>query len=326
MGLNEWVSPASVEHAVEELAASKSQIVAGGTNVSDLMRLGHKLGPRFLDISKLELTEIQQRETATLIGALVSNTAVANSVHVKKQYPALSAAILSGASQQIRNAATVGGNLMQTTRCSYFRATDWPCNRRSPGSGCAAISAPGSGHAVLGGSSRCIATHPSDMAVALLAMNATVIFQNREKIRDGIPISQFYLAPGVTPHIETCLPDGALITGVEIECDPLFENSGYIKLRGRASYEFASASVAAAISMKNGIMQRVSIALGGVATIPWRDVEAEQILVGGRPTRERIEHYCESLLAPAKPSLETQHKLPLVRGAIHKLITRLAAR
>lgn len=322
---NEWVFPATVKHAVEELATPGAQVVAGGTNVSDLMRLGHKSGPRLIDLSRLELTGIQQRESTTLIGALVSNTTVANSAHLKNLFPALSAAILSGASQQIRNVATVGGNLMQTTRCSYFRASDWPCNRRTPGSGCTAINAPLSDHAILGTSSHCIATHPSDMSVALLALNAKVLFDKKDKAY-ALPISEFYPVPGVTAHVTTCLPENALITGVELEHDPLFEVSGYIKLRGRASYEFASASVAAAIAMKNGMIQRVSIAVGGVATIPWRDIEAEQILIGRRPTRERIDLYCDHLLDAAKPCLETQHKVPLVRGAIHKLITRLAGR
>jgi xanthine dehydrogenase YagS FAD-binding subunit len=322
MGPTEWVFPDTIKAAIAEMAKPGSQAVAGGTTLMDLMRLGHPTGSRFVDLSRLDLKRIHHMDGTTVIGGLVSNTEMANSALIKTKHPALSEAILLGASQQIRNSASLGGNLLQATRCSYFRSPDWPCNRRTPGSGCAAIDEPGSGHAILGISSHCIASHPSDMAVALLAFDATVICEDLSATH-RIPISEFFVVPGNTPDIETRLPVGTLITAVELLQDPLFQKSGYVKLRGRASYEFAAASVAAAVELKNGVVKRVAIALGGIASVPWRDVAAEQILVGHRPAPERIDHFCDILLGAAESRPQTQYKIPLVRGAIHYLLSRL---
>ncbi|MDX2484466.1 MAG: FAD binding domain-containing protein [Pseudodonghicola sp.] len=323
MGPTEWVFPDTLACALAELAKPDTQGVAGGTTVLDLMKMGHETGVRFVDLSRLDLKRISESADVTVIGGLASNTDVANAALIKMRHPALSDSILLGASQQIRNAATVGGNLMQATRCSFFRSPDWPCNRRAPGSGCAAMQAPGSGHAILGTSSHCIATHPSDMAVALLALDATIVCETLTG-RHRIPMAQFYRQPGETPSEETRLPAGALIVAVEVPHDPLFQSSGYLKLRGRASYEFATASVAAAIELENGVVHRVAIALGGIATVPWRDASAEALLLGNTLTDEGIDLFCDHLLAAADTRPETQHKAPLIRGAIHHMLKRLA--
>tara|TARA_R110000737_G_scaffold352719_1_gene399909 strand:+ start:1272 stop:2249 length:978 start_codon:yes stop_codon:yes gene_type:complete len=322
MGPSDWIFPETIEDALAALSKPGAQAIAGGTTVMDLMKLGHTTGTSYVDLSRLDLKHIRHMNGTTVIGGLASNTAVAEASLIRTHHRALSEAILLGASQQIRNAATLGGNLLQATRCSYFRAPDWPCNRRVPGSGCAAVDAPGNGHAILGTSAQCIATHPSDMAVALLALDATVVCVDVNGAH-RLPISQFFALPGESPHVETLLPAGALLTEVELPQDPLFRTSGYVKLRGRASYEFASASAAVAVEVADGVLNRVAIALGGVGSVPWRDLDAEQILVGHRPDRDRIDLFCDRLLGAAERRPQTQHKIPLVRGAVHHMLSRL---
>lgn len=319
----EWVFPSTVEHAVAALADGRSQAVAGGTTVLDLMKLGHAVPGRFVDISRLPLGEIVETRDSLIIGALASNTKVANSPLVRSSFTAISEAILAGASQQIRNAASVAGNIMQATRCSYFRTPDWACNKRSPGSGCEAQRAPGHGHAVLGASDQCIAVHPSDMAVALLAFDAVVHVQTPSGLV-RIPFGEFYLLPGETPDRENRLPPRSLIVAVEVPKKSTAARSGYLKLRGRASYEFASASVAAWLEYRVGRIASVSVALGGVATRPWRNKAAETWLTGKPLDGETIDHFCDQLLDGAEPTPETEYKLPLARGAIHRMLSRLA--
>lgn len=323
MGAPDWAYADDIDEALRALADGDSIPVAGGTTVIDLLKLGHKLPSRFVDISRLPLKGVIRTGDTLRIGAMTSNTAVADSADVRLHCPALSQAILLGASQQIRNAATVGGNLMQATRCVYFRTPDWPCNRRDAGSGCEAIRVPMHDHAVLGTSSQCIATHPSDMAVALLALDA-VVHAECPSGEHRIPISEFYRLPGQSPERQTALPASALITAIEIPITQAAKRSGYIKLRGRASYEFASASVAAALLMDQNIVRSVSIALGGVATKPWRSVEAEAILVGMSLSPDVINGFCDNLLSDADPRHETEYKIGLVRGAVHRLLTELS--
>lgn len=319
----EWLFPANVEEAVGALAEQGNRAVAGGTTVFDLLKLGHPLPRRFVDISRLPLGRIVETPGSLTIGALCSNTSVANSPVVRLAFPAIPQAILSGASQQIRNAASVGGNIMQATRCPYFRTTSWPCNRRSPGSGCEALSAPTHAHAILGTSKHCIAVHPSDMVVALAALDATVL----ARTPDGdltIPITDFYTEPDGAWDQGTMLPSKALITAVKVPHTDASRRSGYLKLRTRASYEFAMVSVAAALSFRSGKVEAASIALGGVGTRPWRRKEAERLLVGEKLDQGPIDSFCDALLDGADLRPETEHKLALSRRAVHRVLRALA--
>lgn len=319
----EWIFPASVDEAVALLARPGHQAIAGGTTVLDLMKLGHRPGPVLVDISRLDLTEISEGGGIIRIGAMVSNSQAARSPLIRERLPALSEAILMGASEQIRNAASIGGNLMQATRCGYFRDLAWPCNRRTEGSGCAARMTPAAGHAVLGASAACIATQPSDMAVALLAFDAVVVARTIEgTVR--ISVAGFFRGPDEKALPATRLPQGALITGIEIPAPAGPEASGYVKLRGRASYEFASASVAARLEFDGDVLGRAAIAFGGIATTPWRDREAEQLLIGAPLGRAQVGLYLDRALAGADTRPETAHKIPLARGAVHHLLERLA--
>lgn len=318
----EWIYPRTVQQAVCALSEKQSLAVAGGTSVLDLLKLGHPVPDRFVDISRLPLHQIIETQDSLLIGAMVSNTALANSKAVQVGFKALTEAVLAGASQQIRNAASVGGNIMQATRCPYFRTTDWPCNRRDPGSGCEAVRAPRHEHAILGATLHCMATHPSDMAVALLAFDAVIHVQTLDGLVK-IPFAKFYLSPGTASGRETALPDHALITAVEVprSCDG--RRSGYLKLRGRASYEFATVSVAATLTFEEGRATSVSVALGGVASWPWRDKAAEALLIGSKLDAGMIDRFCDVLLAGASLRPETAHKLRLARGAIHRQLSEL---
>lgn len=323
MATVEWVFPSTVEQAIAALADGQSQAVAGGTTVLDLFKLGHAGPERFVDVSGLPLREITETRNSLIIGALASNTQVANSPLVRSNFAAISEAILAGASQQIRNAASVAGNIMQATRCSYFRTPDWACNKRLPGSGCEALNAPGHSHAVLGTSHHCIAVHPSDMAVALLAFDAIVHAQTPDgPVR--IPFGEFYLLPGDTPCRENLLPPRSLIVAVEVPRKTEAPRSGYLKLRGRASYEFASASVAAWLDCREGRIASAAVALGGVATRPWRNRAAEARLIGKPLDRETIDRFCDQIFDGAQPRPGTEYKLPLARGAIHRMLSRLA--
>jgi len=324
MGSVDWFFPADMEQALAQLRDGDSQAVAGGTSLLDLFKLGHPLRRRLVDLSRLPLKEITSDDRTISIGALASNTAVAQSRLVQSECPALSQAILLGASQQIRNAASVGGNLLQATRCVYFRTPDWRCNRRAPGSGCEAQTAPLPSHAVLGGSTSCIAVNPSDLAVALLALDATVVATTSDNTVERIGMKDFYPLPGATPHVTSALPPGALITSVEIPRSRLTKRSGYSKLRGRASYEFATASVAAAVEMDGAIVSRVAVALGGIATRPWRLAAAETILTGKTIHPAAVDEFCDLLLRDADARAATRHKVSMVRGAVHRLLTHLA--
>lgn len=320
----EWSFPTTTEAALADLAVPGAVAVAGGTTLLDLLKLGIGGRRRLVDLSRLDLRDITARDDTLFIGALADNSAVARSPLVRASHPALSEAILMGASEQIRNAASVGGNLMQASRCTYFRAPEWPCNRRRPGSGCPAIASPMAGHAILGTGTDCIATHPSDMAVALLALDARIHWKGRGDEGDSA-VDDFYRLPQGTPHLQTRLPDGALITGVELPETTMARNSGYLKLRARASYEFASASVAAALEVAKGRVRTVAIAIGGLGTVPWRDRKAEEVLLDRPLSSDGIDLYLDRLLANADQRSETVHKIGLARGAVHRMFERLVA-
>jgi xanthine dehydrogenase YagS FAD-binding subunit len=297
-------SPAEAAAAVARLEGAK--FIAGGTNLLDLMKLEIETPAHLIDVNGLALDKIETTPDGGLrIGALVRNTDLAADERVRRDYALLSRALLAGASGQLRNRATTAGNLLQRTRCPYFYDTNQPCNKRKPGSGCAAIGGFSRQHAVVGTSDACIATHPSDMAVALLALGATVETVRPDGTTRSIPIAEFHLLPGDTPHIETVLAPGELITAVTLP-KPLGGTHVYRKVRDRASYAFALVSVGAVVQ-PDGTGR---VALGGVAHKPWRVEAAEAQLSKGAKA------VTEGLLAGAKPTHENAFKLPLVERTL----------
>ncbi|MEV4170529.1 xanthine dehydrogenase family protein subunit M [Nonomuraea sp. NPDC049709] len=293
-----YVKPTDVEAAVRAAATEPgAKYLGGGTNLVDLMREGIERPDTVVDVTGLPLDTVEELPGGGLrIGALVRNSVLAADGRVRARYPVLSQALLAGASAQLRNMATVGGNLLQRTRCPYFYDGASACNKREPGSGCDAIDGFNRGHAILGVSESCIATHPSDMAVALAALDAVVEVRGVNGPR-RIPLTDFHRLPGHTPEIETELGPGDLVTAVELP--PLTAASRYRKVRDRASYAFALVSVAAALRVQDGTVAEVRLALGGVATKPWRAREAERILLGGPADEAAFRHAAEVELAAA---------------------------
>jgi xanthine dehydrogenase YagS FAD-binding subunit len=276
-----YTRAASEDHAIRTLAASADyRILAGGTNLLDLMKMGVERPSELIDISRVPASAIEERDGGVRIGALATNTDLANHRLIRERYPVLSQALLAGASPQIRNMATAGGNLMQRTRCDYFYDPSYAqCNKRTPGSGCAALNGQNRMHAILGASDQCIAVHPSDMAVALAALNATVEVAGPSGAR-SIPMIDFHLLPGSTPNIETALKRGEMITAVTLPA-AISQRSHYLKVRDRNSYAFALVSVAAILDLDaGGRIRQARVALGGVAPKPWRVVEAEEAIQG----------------------------------------------
>jgi xanthine dehydrogenase YagS FAD-binding subunit len=285
-------------------ANSRARYLAGGTTLVDLMKLDVEQPMQLIDITGLPLTELTVRGDGTVrVGAMVRNSDLAHNEDVRTRYPMLSQALLAGASGQLRNMATTGGNLLQRTRCPYFRDTATACNKREPGTGCSAIEGHNRGHAVLGTSEFCIATHPSDMAVALIALDARVrvLGPGGERV---IPISQLYRLPDDHPEIETTLAPGELIVAVDIPPLAFAARSLYLKVRDRASYAFALSSAAVAIDLHDGIIRDARVALGGVATKPWRSTAAEVALRGRAARRETYRDAAEAALVGAVPRRE----------------------
>jgi xanthine dehydrogenase YagS FAD-binding subunit len=299
------------------LAADRpgARFVAGGSNLLDLMKVQVETPDRLVDISRLALSDITKTDDGGLrIGALVRNADLAAHERVRQDYPLLARALLAGASGQLRNMATTGGNLLQRTRCYYFYDTALPCNKRAPGSGCGAIGGFNRIHAILGASDRCIATHPSDMAVAMLALDGVVETRSATGTRQ-IPLSEFHLLPGDTPHVETVLRQGELIEAVVLP-PPVGGDQLYRKVRDRASYAFALVSVAAAITVADGTISRAALAFGGLAHKPWRDPTLEQALLGERPSPALFDHAADILLAAARGQGKNDFKIPLVRRVL----------
>jgi xanthine dehydrogenase YagS FAD-binding subunit len=303
------------------------RFIGGGTTLIDLMKLNVEQPQTLIDINRLPLDKIEALPDGGLtIGAVARNSDLAYHPLVRKNYAVLSEALLSGASAQLRNMATTGGNLLQRTRCMYFRATDMPCNKREPGSGCAAINGANRGLAILGTSEHCIATNPSDMNVAMAALEATIHVRGIKGER-SIPIADFHVLPGSTPQRETVLEPGDLITHVTLPPPPPGSRSLYLKLRDRASYEFALASAAVVVTVAGGKVTRARVALGGVGTKPWRSTEAEQALTGQAATEEVFRNAAEAALRGAKPQSENGFKVELAkRCLVHalKLATQAA--
>jgi xanthine dehydrogenase YagS FAD-binding subunit len=312
--------------AVKQVSGSaKAAFLAGGTCLIDLMKLHVENHDLLVDIARLPLDKIEATDGGGVrIGANVRNSDLAHHETIRKKYPALSEALLSGASPQLRNMATVGGNLMQRTRCPYFRDGFSPCNKREPKSGCAAKDGYNRSHAVLGVSDHCIATHPSDMCVALVAFDAIVKTQGPKGER-AIPVTDFHLVPGDTPDRETVLEHGELITAVELPAAAWAAKSHYLKVRDRASYEFALASAAVALEVADGIIKTARVALGGVATKPWRAAEAEKGLVGQKPGVPAFTAAAETAAKGAVPRQFNSFKVALVRRVIVRALETVAA-
>jgi xanthine dehydrogenase YagS FAD-binding subunit len=321
-------SAAAVATAAQAKTAQQGadvRFVAGGTTLLDLMKLNVETPARVIDINRLPLDKIEATPDGGLkIGATVRNSDLANHPTVKRDYAVLSQAILSGASAQLRNMATTAGNLVQRTRCVYFRDTAMPCNKREPGTGCPAITGANRMLAILGTSEHCIATNPSDMCVAMAALEATIHVQGPKGVR-AIAIGNFHLLPGTTPHRETVLEPGDLITHVTLPPRVAGSKQVYLKLRDRASYEFALASAAVVITVAAGKVTRARIALGGVGTKPWRSPEAEAALVGEAVNQTSFRNAAEAALRDAKPQSENGFKIELAKRCLTHVLQMATA-
>ena len=298
-------------------ATPGAQFLAGGTNLVDLMRENVMRPAAVIDINRLPLREIEPtRQGGLRIGALATNSQLAWDARVRERYPLLSQAVLAGASAQIRNAATVGGNLLQRTRCLYFYDPATCCNKRAPGSGCAALDGVNRMHAIFGASDHCIATHPSDMCVALEALDATVHVAGPAGART-LPFGDLLRLPGHTPHRETTLGEDELITAVELPRDGYSRHAVYLKVRDRQSYAFAVVSVALGLRIENGTVRAFGCALGGVAHKPWRDREAEALLTGCHVDDAlAVERFADALIARADPRPGNAFKVDLAHRAV----------
>jgi xanthine dehydrogenase YagS FAD-binding subunit len=307
-----YTRPEHVADAVRLAAQESARYLGGGTNLVDLMKLGVERPEHVVDISRLPFAQIEVRgDGAVQVGANVSNAELGAHREVRRRFPALSQALLAGASGQLRNAATVGGNLLQRTRCLYFQDVTKPCNKREPGSGCPARDGEHHNLAILGASEHCIATHPSDMAVALAAFDAVIHVQTADGPRE-VAIADLYVAPGDDPRQETTLPPGALITAVVVPPLSFAATSRYRKVRERASYAFANASVAAAVDVADGTVRDVRLAFGAVAPMPWRARIAEDELRGRPLQTDTARAALAAELAAARPLRDNAYKLDLI--------------
>lgn len=310
-----YVRPADADAALAAAGAKGASFLAGGTTLVDLMRLEVMRPDALVDLAPLPLAAIERDGDRLRIGAMARNTDVATHPVVVQRYPLLSQALLAGASPQVRNMATVGGNLLQRTRCPYFRDLAVPCNKRAPGSGCAARDGYTRSHAVLGTSASCIATHPSDMCVALAALDA-VVHTRRGGSARTIPVTALHTLPADHPEIETVLEHGELVTHVELPASPFAAHARYVKVRDRAAFAFALAAAAVGLDVADGRIRSARIALGGVATKPWRALEAEQLLAGQAPSRTVFERAAHAALAGARPERDNAFKVALARRTI----------
>ena len=314
-----------VQQAIQAAGQSQTRFIAGGTTLLDLMKLNVERPAQLVDINRLPLDQVEKLPDGRLrIGATVRNTDLAHHPTVESDYSVLSQALLSGASAQLRNMATTGGNLLQRTRCMYFRNDAMACNKRTPGSGCSAIEGDNRTLAILGTSKDCIATNPSDMNVALTALEATIHIQGAKGERD-VAIGDFFLLPGSTPQRENVLEPGELITFVTLPAPKAGSKQIYLKLRDRASYEFALSSAAVVAVVNGGKLDFVRVALGGVGTKPWRSLEAERLL-HGKPAEEKVfRQAAEAALHGAQPQSENGFKVQLAKRCITHALTLATA-
>jgi xanthine dehydrogenase YagS FAD-binding subunit len=321
----QYARATDVSDAVRQIAVDpEAKFIAGGTNLVDLMKYDVERPPRLIDITRLPLKTIEQTSTGgLLIGALVPNTDLAYHPIIEQRYPLLSSAILAGASQQLRNMASTGGNLLQRTRCFYFYDVATPCNKREPGSGCSAIDGINRINAILGTSEHCIATHPSDMCVALAALEAKVHVTGPSGER-VIEFKDFHRLPGDTPQRDTNLEPNEIITAIELPAQGFATNYSYLKIRDRLSYAFALVSVAAALELDGGRVKEARLALGGVAHKPWRNPEVEAFLRGRAADASAFRGAADLLLREAKGFSHNAFKIDLARRAVVRTLTQAA--
>ena len=310
-------SPADAVRRVRTTAGAG--FIAGGTDLLNLLKDGARDHDLLVDINRLAMTDVTSSSNTLHLGALARMSDVAAHPRVQAVAPVVSQALLASASPQVRNMASLGGNVLQRTRCGYFRDTGSACNKRVPGSGCPAWDGENRGHAVLGGGPDCIAVHPSDFAVAMVALDATVVTSARR-----IPIRDLHLLPGSTPDRETVLAHGELITGYEVPITRVAARSRYLKLRDRATFEFATVAVAAGLDMAGSVVRDVRLAFGGVATKPWRSTGAEAALRGRALTDSTIAAACDAAVAGATPRAQNGFKVELLRNAIGAILRDLA--
>lgn len=292
-------------------AEPAGKFLAGGTTLLDLMKLNVEKPEALVDLNRLDLAKIRVDDDGLFIGALATNADVAADPSVREKYPLLSKAILAGASPQLRNMATTAGNLLQRTRCDYFRAVEQPCNKRDPGSGCAAMEGLHKAHAIFGTSEHCIATYPGDMAIALIALD-TIVFIEGPQGQRSVSLNEFHLEPGSTPHRETVLERDEIVTGIRVAQPAYARRCAYVKVRDRASYEFALASAAVAVDFQGDVVREARIALGGIATVPWRSHAAEKALQGNAD----FEAAARAALAGAHPRRDNAYKVELAQRAL----------
>ncbi|MCJ2089473.1 xanthine dehydrogenase family protein subunit M [Methylobacterium sp. E-005] len=319
----DYVRAGTVAEAVQAFGAG-ARFIAGGTNLIDLMKYDVEKPGRLIDITRLPLDKIEDHAGGLRIGALATNAKVAYYDRVAERYPLLRNAILAGASAQLRNAASTGGNLLQRTRCYYFYDTATACNKREPGSGCPAIGGMNRIHAIFGTSDQCIATHPSDMCIALAALEAIVQVSGPQGDR-SIPFSEFHRLPGNTPEKDTNLAPGEIIVAVDLPESRFPQHYTYLKLRDRLSYAFALVSVAAGLELDGDRVKTARLALGGVAHKPWRNQDAEALLEGKPATRETFQAAADLIVSEAKPQSENGFKVDLARRAIVRGLEQAAA-
>ena len=315
----DYTRPPSLAEASHLTASDGALAIAGGTNLLDLMKLQVETPGTLADINRLGFAQIEDAADGGLrLGALATNTETAVHPRVRNDYPVLSRAILAGATQQLRNKATNGGNLCQRTRCFYFTNIDQPCNKRDPGSGCGAIEGIAKLHGILGTSDNCIATYPGDMAVALSALDATVEIAGDAGER-SVPVRDFHCLPGDTPWIENVLEQGEIITGITLPA-PVGGTQIYRKVRERSSYAFALASIAAIIELKDGRFERADLAFGGLAHKPWHDDRIADLLLGKSPSPDLFDKAADLLLENARGFGENDFKIPLARRTLHAVL------
>ncbi|HWE24899.1 MAG TPA: xanthine dehydrogenase family protein subunit M [Myxococcales bacterium] len=315
--------PGSVEDAIQVAAQPGAALLGGGTSLVDLMKIEVLNPATVVDVTRLDLSRIESSSEGIRIGATATNTAVAVHADVQRRFPALSQALLSGASPQLRNMATVAGNLLQRTRCAYYRDLSTRCNKRNPGSGCDAQEGWTRMHAILGGSEHCIALHPSDMCVALAALEATIHVRGPRGERD-IRFGDFHLLPGDHPEREFALEPGELVLSVFVPATPAAAHSSYVKVRDRLSYAFALTSCAAGVEIAVGRIRAARIALGGVGTKPWRSPEAERALVGEEPHPRSFRKAAEVALQGATPRKDNAFKVELAKRTIVRALSLAA--
>jgi xanthine dehydrogenase YagS FAD-binding subunit len=315
-----YVAAQSAQAAIDSaIGTDRAAFIAGGTDLMQLMKEGAAAPRRLVDINRLGWTEITVGPQGLRLGALARMSDVADDPGVRERFPAIAHALLASASPQVRNMASIGGNLLQRTRCTYFRDPAMPCNKRAPGTGCSALEGENRPHAIFGGSAHCVATHPSDLAVALLALEAVVLLQGPAGERT-VPIGEFHRLPGDAPERDTVLEPGELIVAVEVPGSAAARSSHYLKLRDRASFEFALVSVAAGLEVADGTIRAARLAAGGVGTKPWRLHAAEAALSGRPATPKTYDAAAERAIEGARPLARNGFKVELLRRAVRRAL------